>query len=96
MSAYTNVRRALPTFSTEGWINHGNFFSVEASQMPGFRVGRVWDDACDEGCFFQSHKSGKKVVFTLVKRDENEGDVAGWHLESFGIPQKLKVLVVNT
>lgn len=92
-----NVRRSLPTFGTAPLIKlDKNVFSGEASQFHNFRLRRVWDDACDEGCFFQSHKTGKSVVFTLVKQDENDGDIVGWHLESFGLPEKVKILIVNT
>lgn len=93
--SYANVRRSLPIFSTEAIAKQGDIFVAEASQFSNFRVARVWDDACDEGCFFQSHKTGKKVVFILVGIDKHDDEISGWRLESFGLPEKIEVLVIN-
>lgn len=40
---------------------------------------RIWDDACDVGCFILSHLSGNVEAFYLSHTMTNgEGEVQGW------------------
>ena len=57
----------------------GHTFSAEASDLRGTRLGRVYDDACDEGFTIVSEKTGKSAVFAAA--DEiihNGGELSGW------------------
>jgi hypothetical protein len=49
---------------------------------PTFQMGRVYDDACDEGLTVRSERTGKLVVFAVSRRVEREGEVLAWELES--------------
>jgi len=57
-----------------------NTFSAEASDFGRrFELGRVYDDACDEGFSIVSAKTGKIAVFALYNREEDgEGDLVSW------------------
>jgi hypothetical protein len=55
-------------------------FLAEASDLGDkFKVGRVYDDACDEGFTIVSARTGKEAVFALDHLEENEGDICAWH-----------------
>lgn len=58
----------------------GNTFSAEASDFGGrLKLGRVFDDACDEGFSIVSAKTGKIAVFALYDHEEDgEGDLVSW------------------
>lgn len=58
----------------------GNTFTADASDLgPAFALGRIWDDACDEGFSIVSEKTQRVAVFALYDHDEDaEGDVCGW------------------
>lgn len=55
-------------------------FSAEASDFGrSFDLGRVYDDAYDEGFTIVSERTGKPAVFALYNHDEDlEGDVTAW------------------
>lgn len=43
---------------------------------PGFRFGRVWDDACDEGLTVVSVRTGRQVVFAVEHEErDREGEL---------------------
>jgi hypothetical protein len=58
----------------------GNTFLAEASDFGrNFNLGRVYDDACDEGFSIVSVKTGKVAVFALYNHEEDgEGDLVSW------------------
>jgi hypothetical protein len=58
----------------------GNTFSAEASDFGrNISLGRVYDDACDEGFSIVSAKTGKIAVFALYNHEEDaEGDLVSW------------------
>lgn len=58
------------------WDSTRRAFIADASDLKG--LGRVYDDACDEG-FTVVGKTGREVVFVLddEKRDD-EGEVHYW------------------
>jgi hypothetical protein len=58
----------------------GNTFSAEASDFGlNFKLGRVYDDAYDEGFSVVSAKTGKIAVFALYNHEEDgEGDLVSW------------------
>lgn len=57
-----------------------NTFITEASDLGrGLFLGRVYNDACDEGFTIVSEKTGKGAVFALYNHDEDgEGDLVAW------------------
>lgn len=57
-----------------------NTFVAEASDFGrNLDLGRVYDDACDEGFSIVSAKTGKIAVFALYNHEEdNEGDLVSW------------------
>ena len=56
-----------------------NTFVSELSDLGRPRLGRVYDDACDEGFTIISKKTGKPAVFALYSsEDDSEGDVLSW------------------
>lgn len=73
-------------------------FSCEASTIGFHRFVQIFDDACDEGVYLESHKTGKIIPFTFTKADMNDGDVCGWWLESYSTDrsqEKMKLLIIN-
>ena len=52
-------------------------FSTEMSDLPrSFNVVRIWDDACDQGFWLESHVTGQKKLFSISDRKvDNEGDL---------------------
>jgi hypothetical protein len=41
---------------------------------------RVFDDACDQGFYVVSHRTGRKVLLVLEKEIRDaEGELCGWH-----------------
>lgn len=54
-------------------------FTAEISSTAG--LGRVYDDACDEGLTLVSARTGTEMVFVVefVSRDA-EGDILFWYL----------------
>lgn len=56
-------------------------FTAESSELPrSFNLGRVYDDACDEGFTIVSERTGRSAVFALEKSimDPSGEDVLGW------------------
>lgn len=53
-----------------------NTFSAEASDLRGFRLGRIYDDACDIGFTLVSQRTGREIVFALAHEErDREGDL---------------------
>ena len=70
-----------PAISTDMFHYHKKHksFTAELSDLRDFRVGRVYDDACDEGFTMVSQWTGQEVVFALERRKtDREGDVQFW------------------
>ena len=67
-----------PSISTESFTFSDRRFVAEASDLgPDFRLGRVFDDACDEGFTLVSHRTGKDVVFAHHEdKVDLDGDLA--------------------
>lgn len=57
-----------------------NTFVAEASDFGrNLRLGRVYDDACDEGFTIISEKTGKGAVFAFYSHEEDgEGDLVSY------------------
>lgn len=83
--------------------NETHTFITEASDLGrNFHLGRVYDDACDEGFVIISERTGSEVTFAMDGVDEDrEGDIAGWRFVAVKYPQNyhgprdLKVLIIN-
>ena len=56
----------------------GHTFSAEASDLRGIRLGRVYDDACDEGFTIVSEKTGKSAVFAAAGEIIHNEELGGW------------------
>ena len=59
---------------------------------------RVYDDACDVGITIVGKR--EEIVFVETKTDYNDGDIAGWWLESVNrktgrTDGRFKVLIIN-
>jgi hypothetical protein len=55
----------LPVHDGSKFTWHNGHGSIERSDFNGRQLmSRVYDDACDEGFYIVSHKTGKKVLFT--------------------------------
>lgn len=55
-----------------------NVFTAEASDLgPSFRLGRIYDDACDQGFTLVSALTGREVVFAheLTRWDDADEDI---------------------
>lgn len=67
------------------WIPELSEFVAEESDLRGRgynALGRLYDDACDQGFVLVSHKSGAKIPVYLAETEtDNEGDIVGWHFK---------------
>ena len=61
------------------YCSKSNSFIAEASELRGFKLGRVYDDACDEGFSIVSEKTGKSAVFALVAEIIHNEELGGWN-----------------
>lgn len=85
------INSSLFTFSK-------NTFIAEASELGrSFKLGRIYDDACDEGFTIISERTGKPAVFALYNHEEDgEGDLVSWIFKCVtpGLTQ-LKAVIFN-
>lgn len=80
-----------------------NTFTAEASDLgSNFRLGRVYDDACDMGFTLMSARTGKEVVFYLSHTErDREGELlydefrAVPHQHVDAMTECAKVVIVN-
>ena len=76
-----NIQSALNTRNLH-WDRSALTFSEEASTCRFFNSYRLYDDACDEGVWVQSHVTGELKPFNLVNvQRDNDGDVTKWDFE---------------
>jgi hypothetical protein len=62
-------------------------FVAEASDLGDFRLGRVYDDACDVGMTLVSKRSGARLVFALSREVRNsEGELLFTEFAAVGAP----------
>lgn len=53
-----------------------NTFVACASDLRGFRLGRIYDDACDVGFTLISQRTGREIVFALAHEErDRDGDL---------------------
>ena len=75
-----------------------NTFAAEASDFgPGYKLGRVYDDACDEGFSIVSAKTGNVAVFALYNyQEDGEGELLScvFHCVTPGLTN-LKAVIFN-
>jgi len=74
-------RLLVPVFSTKQFTYdpETKTFIAEMSDLPSSPFKRVYDDACDVGFELESHKTGKRILFTLAAENKlDEGDIASW------------------
>lgn len=59
----------------------GATFASDLGLRP--HMSRVWDDACDEGFWMVSHRSGERRLFVLTKAECNaDNEVVAWHFQA--------------
>lgn len=82
--------------------NHGVSFESDLSLDNAFGVfGRIFTDAADLGFFIVSHKTGKKVLFTVERNVYNGNEIVGvelvsYHRGQFSSKDEIRVTVWNT
>lgn len=54
-------------------------FIADASDLEGFKLGRVYDDACDEGFSIVSKKTGNSAVFAFEGQIIDNEELGGWN-----------------
>ena len=69
-----------PTSSTR-FTFKGHTFIAEASDLRDIHLGRVYDDACDEGFTIVSAKTGKGAVFAMHKTFNHGEEFGGWEFK---------------
>lgn len=60
------------------WLADQRTYVGEISSTYG--LGRVYDDACDEGLTLVSAKTGREVVFVVTETGVREGEIFDWTL----------------
>lgn len=65
------------------WIPELDEFMAEASGLRGMHfLGRLYDDATDQGFVLVSHKSGARIpVYLANVETDKEGEVVGWEFK---------------
>jgi hypothetical protein len=90
------MKEPLPVYNTESIVWTGHVGLVKASDLKDFRLIRVHKRHEDFGCWFQSYKTGRKVLFTVVERvHDNEGELTEWKLASYGLLSPVIITVLN-
>lgn len=92
-----------PPVSTDRftYLPADGLFVIEASDLgPDFRLGRVYDDACDVGFTLVSARTGDRRVFTSVgERRDDDGDLLYEDFALVGpsgrVDQSLRVRIIN-
>lgn len=67
---------ATPPLATTNlsWYAPERRYTAEASELRGLRVGRVYDDACDEGLTLIG-RNGEEVPLVLSHEETRDGDL---------------------
>lgn len=95
-----SIRRAVPTHNGADftWSTNGGHHGLAfASDFKSSHVkGRVWEDACDEGFWIESHKTGRRVLFIHSHTVRKDGDVVSDVFLSFNTSKPVTITVVNT
>ena len=106
------VVHPFPVHNTRefNWNPETKTFSAEASTLRGYHpiawpigwpvLGRVYDDAADEGFTLVSAKTGKEMAMVLDNTDESADYAGGWRVLTF-VPadrrhrNEFKIVVFN-
>jgi hypothetical protein len=63
------------------WL--GKTGSTCISDLQGWNLmSRVWTDACDEGFYVQSHRTGAVKLFVMTETVHRAGDLECWVFKS--------------
>lgn len=86
--------------STSRFTFRDGVFLAEISSLGDFRLGRVFDDACDAGFTLISERTGEAKVFSGPETTRDaEGDILFDEftevLDARGTPGTLKVRIFN-
>lgn len=79
------------------YLPHERQFLAFASDLQGsFKLGRIFDDACDEGFKIRSAKTGKTEIFVLTEiLKDQEGDIQGWVFKALNRTLNVSVTIFN-
>jgi hypothetical protein len=72
------ILKPAPVSSRQFDYSHVDGYVAEISSTNG--LGRVYDDACDEGLTLVSQRTGREVVFVVDEVERRDGDVLLWRL----------------
>lgn len=79
--------RSIPTHTIKRmhFYCSGRTIMVEASEIglkPGVEpMGRVYDDAIDEGCLIRNGDTGQEVLWIYVGNDATGDELQGWRFK---------------
>lgn len=83
------ILKPLPVHRTNDFSWHPEYkeFLADSSELRWRKgwpeLGRVYDDACDEGFTLVSDRTGKEMVLALEEVDENDDYSGGWRTLTF-------------
>ena len=70
------ILNPTPLSSSKFTFKNNTFIALASDFGRGVHLGRVYDDACDEGFTIISEKTGEGAVFAFHKDEEDvEGDL---------------------
>jgi len=73
------ILQPSPISSSKFTYSEGKFISEASDLGRQFMLGRVYDDACDEGFTIISEKTGNSAVFALHKENINaDNETTDW------------------
>jgi hypothetical protein len=89
----------IPTHSAGSFSWQGTRGIAEASSLgdtPTRRFkDRVWSDACDEGFWMVSPRTGQRLLFVQVGPIWHSGELVGWEFKAEGARNTITVAVYN-
>ena len=92
MSVVCNTRYSTKAFD---FISELNEFCAEISSLRS-GLGRVYDDACDEGLVLVSHVTNQERVFAVDEIEtDREDEVVGWRLKCVSHNENFTVFILN-
>lgn len=69
-------------------------FVAEASDLTGFRLSQIYDDACDVGLAIRDRR-GRVWPFALSGTDESGGDIQAWRFLSCYPTPGVRMVIFN-
>lgn len=57
-------------------------FSVEASDLHGGFLSRLYNDSCDEGFVILGKRGSVDFYLDFIEREGNDGSIVAWHFRA--------------